>query len=374
MSTVSKRIKLEMQIWVAVLTNDSYLGIILEYFTIKEFLKIITVCKYYSEFLNDKKRNYLVKRLVSYDYGKIWTTYEIKLPFKNLKNLEFINKLYNDFDFIQNSVVLSTNLCKFSKYLVNCLRCTDRTLITAPLFGSFSKNIVILAPLGNYNCIKYWMEKKKVTFDNYLFVFLSKYFDFTIDEFKQQLNGLTFPTDLSYYNLLSFDDNQTIFGNKIFYDFKRIFFEECINMSRKKKITNGIQAIFLKLTENQCIFTPTYDGIHFMFKCVFLLVTGKYLPCNINSPWIGFLSSNYLLEQNNLSSKFMISIEDNETIMNLKYVIKELLKIGQAYISEFSSMIKKSYYITQKMDILIFNDKQVHKKIQDFLIHCLEKS
>ena len=368
-SLPSKRIRLDLVNSSLVLTNGTYLSLFYEFLTIKEILKILTVSKYHADFLNKKKQNVLVKRLISYDYGQIWSYYNnITLPFAGLTNLQFINKLYNDFDFIKNCLFISFGkLNIFSKYILNSYRLEylkyhatflwvgqNENFIERALFKScFTQYIIYLSPLNNYNCIKHWMNKKKVfSLDlMVLFVHLSTFHNFKVYELKEVLNGVIFPSDLAFYNLFTKFD-----------EFKIVFVQECINVSVKGYVTNGIKAILLKIKDGNHIITPTFDAIKFLFKIFTLLVMGKYLPSYVG---------NNLATDLNVIGIFMSSIKDIKTINNSKYVITELLKItSPSYSNVFLSMIQNDY-ISNQMDFLIFRNKTCRNKIKHFLKDCL---
>ena len=113
--------------------ND-YMQLISSYLSIPEFFASLPLLStYHTDFAKDPKQVNNLKMLVSYDFGEIWTIYNVNLTTKS------VCQLYNDWNYF-------IMLGKQKNFLPN-----DPDDTTA--------HLGILMCLNKSQCIKYWLHK-----------------------------------------------------------------------------------------------------------------------------------------------------------------------------------------------------------------------
>lgn len=350
--TSSKRVRLSVNSS-GLLVNGTYLSLVLSFLRLRTMFKnIIIISKYHYTFLNKSSNVTLVKELISHDFGNIMNAYKMKLPFKKLKNCLFIKKLYTDFKFIQKLFIDSH---------VNS---------TVLLFKSVESEIIdTLAPLGKYNCIKYWIDnyekfheiKIDLNIDWSLFTRLSKTFNFNSCELNKFLNHIQIPLNLGKES-----------GN-INYYFRKAFYGECINSAEEMHLTNGLVAILQKIKQKKCSIVPSYSDLKLIYTTFLLLVFGNIIvPKKIKDEWnwiqLELEEVPYYNELENLKNYF----NDNPLkLVNGKRVIKKILERGLKYKKLLVNLITKSNDIkVLKVYIPILNDEDCHNHIKKLILDC----
>ena len=174
----SKRLRLT-KFFLNILTNATYLTLIFLFLNIQQIIQIIVISKFHLKFLDNPKRNKLVKTLISYEYGNIWTIYDINLPYKNLTNLTFIHKLFNEFEFIMklsNSNIIPNTHLKLTR---------------------------TLAILGKQNCISYWKHKLKLKDQTQIvFPYITQNHEWPLKELIKQLQNIQITTSEQFRQII----------------------------------------------------------------------------------------------------------------------------------------------------------------------------
>lgn len=315
------------------LENSTYCSLFLCFLSIRQVIQIISISKFHSSFLNNKARHHLVKQLISYDYGDIWTVYNINLPYKNIPNLKFIKILFNDFGFLKK---LSGQVS----------------------FMMLSSSIVpVLGKLGKYDIIEYWIHKldlDEVVDHEVLFVEISEKCGWKFGE----LQGLLYNISIHRYLL------HRSFSKRI----RFIFLNECLFVSEKMKITNGMEALLYRFKD--CVLRTRYTTIEFIFDVFLTLLLGKCLKFS----FIRIMMKDYddILEYNDRNC-FMRYLKNNNLRMNnVKYVIKKLFSISHK--AKLTRMIKmEGYEITKRMYVGILRDIKTHNFISKKLLNCMNE-
>ena len=326
--------------------NETYLCLFFEFLTILDIMKIITISKYHLVFLNDKKRNKLVKKLISHYYGNIWSTYSIKLSFKSKTNLQFIKMLFTDFRFIMS-------ICK-------------------PTTCSRIRHEEILVEFCKSNCITYWgnILNRKI---NYWYAFK-----------KASCQG-NWPVNELFLLLQNFVLDVE--------HFKWFLYSECVNVHKKLKVTNSIIALLKKSKEDNIILVPSYATVFMIFDVFLLLMFGVYHFCEYGHcccfvrrlHCCCLVQSQYMEhynitdEPNDLISYLyntndFISYLNNNNLMisNAKYVISQLIRCATKYKSFFFTMIKNSLFFFGNFGPCgrVLQNEECHNAVKTILLDC----
>ena len=310
------------------LAITTYLSLILQFLSLKEVVQIIVISKFHSKFLNNKKRKALVKKLVTYEYGNIWSIYNINLPYGQLTNLQFTKKLFTQFEFVKTVSKIQSNEILWTLNL-----------------------IPILGPLGNYKIIKYWSDKLKLDRDEVLvFVYVSENYEWSIVELIKLLYNITIYRIMLHNNC----------KRKISF----LFYNEYIKVSKQKKITNGIIALLYRIKD--CVLKENRQSIVFIYNTFVILLFGQYLD------YVSIELKDYTkISEYSDNKKLLLYLQNNEVrILNLKYILQKILKLTTIEI--FGEYLKYNGHFTQSMKIALLTNTKTKAIVDDILLECIK--